>query len=311
MHFEIVCITLKGLRSWMMDARTRARDGFLDPMGRTRQEVGKPPREQVNIEDDYIMFFLIDDILAATGICNWMEKDPDTVPAASESAGEAGPSSAAGPSQTSGTMLSVDEQIQQMGLDDGSDEEPTKKKKKKKKKSKAEQSSQASASSFDDSPQLGPVDSDTMSAPEAGGSKSPPQYPSSGSPEEFPGRNSPLVGPSSLPNVLPSSAAAGSPSAASDSALSSSSESKMRVVLSARDIEKMRRSFEAGKARREARKRDEQRLSSYFTASTYFFLKNQVIVAFIGCLLFIICVYRKWSLTRSDGQNDVYLEFLH
>ena len=59
MHFEIVCITLKGLRSWMMDASTRVGDGFLDPMGRMRQEVGKPPREQVNIEDDYIMFFLI------------------------------------------------------------------------------------------------------------------------------------------------------------------------------------------------------------------------------------------------------------
>merc|ERR1719376_529 len=161
-------------------------------------------------------------------------------------------------------------------------------------KSKAERSSQASASSLDESPQLGLVDSGTMSAPEAGGSKSPPQYQSSsGSPEEFPGRNSPLVGPSSLPNILPSSAAAGSPSAASDSALSSSSESKMRVVLSANDIEKMRRSFEAGKARREARKRDEQRLSSYFTASTYLSLKNQFIVAFIGCLLFVICLFKK------------------
>merc|ERR1719499_847431 len=91
----------------------------------------------------------------------------------------------------------------------------------------------------------------------SGGPSSDPQEASSDSPDIL--GSAAQAGPSSLPEQIPGSPninpVSGSPSASSDTG------PRQTVVLSSADVEKMKKSFEAAKARRAAAKREDQRVA--------------------------------------------------
>ena len=55
---EVLCLSVKGLRSHMMNSHLEAGVGFLDPMGRIRHDSETGPRSTVTLDEDYIMFFV-------------------------------------------------------------------------------------------------------------------------------------------------------------------------------------------------------------------------------------------------------------
>jgi len=272
-EIPIACISVKGMRSYIVNENNKQGTGFVDPLGRLRHELGKEPRRRVNIPEDYVVYFAFDDLAMSSGICNWKES-PDAAPASASGSGSA---------QASG--LSVEEEMEQLGLDDAPAEGSGKKKKKKKKKSAG--SAQAGSS------QAGTSSGETEDLQE--GSKS---APSSQSPEFGPSEQG--AGPSSLPN--PELGLLGSPFSAGSPA--SDSDPRIRVVLSDTDIAKLRRSFAQGRERR-AKGRDSRVETSNKNNSFSLHINNLSIIS----LMFIIFLMFSSTCFFKKDTTNVYLEF--
>jgi len=273
----LACISVKGMRSYIVNEDNKQNTGFVDPLGRLRHEIGKEPRRRVNIRQDYVLYFVFDDLAMSSGICNWKEAPVEP----SSSASGSGSAQAGGPS--------VEERMDQLGLEDApSSEGSGKGSKKKKKKKKSAGTSQAGPS------QGGPSSGDTEDPQEG-----PKSAPSSQSPEFGP-RGEEVPGPSSLPDPLFGSS--GSPFSAGSP--SSDPDPKIRVVLSDTDITKLKRSFAQAQERR-AKGRDSRVEISNNSMSIP--LQKKILSIFSLSLMILIIF---WGICFSKKHtNDVYLEF--
>jgi len=286
-NLPVVCIAVQAMRSYLIDIVDQLKDdgSFLDPLGRSNG-----PKEKLTIKEDYHILFIFDDMAMDTGICN--------------SDGISDPTDFQGEQAEEGDETEdLSSQMEQMKLEQSQiDEEAAgpsravpKKKRRAGKKKKTSSSSQAGPSS-----QAGASSAESPST--EGGFQS---LPSS------------LAG-SPLVQLTPGSPSAGSPKPESlpSSLLSAGSpEPKPKVVLSKSDVDKLKRSFQEAKSRREKGSgsgEKEEHVSQTSKSETiesgkafFSFTRFPYILFVFGFLLLAIAHRILWK--TSSG--DIYIEF--
>jgi len=293
-NYPVVCVAVQAMRSYLTGICDELGDDglFSDPLGRSHGR-----KEKLTIKEDYHILFIFDDLAMDTGICNTDGVSPE---AQSE------------PAEQGEELEDVSSQMEQLQLEQSQmnpDSEPgpsravPRKKKRAGKKKKASLSSQAGPSS-----QPGASSAESPST-ESGFQSLPASL--AGSPLVHMTPGSPTAG-SPQPESLPSSLlSAGSP------------ESKMKVVLSKADVEKLKRSFQEAKSRREkgssAEKeehvsqisKNEKIFSSNMDDKTrvgasVFSLSTSPYIILVFGLLILATMHTTISRTSS---GDVYIEF--
>jgi len=76
---RLVCISVKGLRSHLMEEECLKDGGFRDPLGR-QPMTQDGPVDILTIDEFYYMFFLFDDAAMGTGICSPQSHTPTKAP---------------------------------------------------------------------------------------------------------------------------------------------------------------------------------------------------------------------------------------
>jgi len=282
----LVCVTARGLRSWMMKTET-AIEMFLDPLMRTVSTELEPEvvhkKRFFKIPEDYVLFWTFDDAALETGICGKVgENTPGrpVVPPPPPRGPPASASSEAGPSQPEDS------------------EDKAKRKKKKRGKSKQQQ---------DESP-----DSGSLVAP-----GSLPLIEQQGETETLtrPASDTDLFNLGLSESLrLPLRPSSGSP--LSEGSGPSSSE-RQKVVLSPRDVAQLRRSFEAAKIRRAQEKEDhvaessdlqlDATLDGKVRANFHAINSEPKVVALLTLvMLSMLCTFFSY---RQSSEANVYLEF--
>lgn len=313
-NHRIACISVRGMRSHLMEDQCLKDGGFQDPLGRQpATEDGFAPTI-LTIEEFYHMFYIFDDAAMGTGICAPQGKTPTKAPTTVKQKEE------------SAHSLSVDvdqmrEYVEQMTLDGGSGDEDflppgyasfvqkskSKGKKKKKKPMRGER-------------QLEPLPQDPGSAGmagEAGPSGISHFSPSVLSPElsatspTFSGEPGSSEEQSDDGLILPPFAIDASTASIPDSGSAnlimpkSGSPDKPKLVLSNSDMAKIRRSFEEAKARREGKKpaHPEEHIAKAPLQQS----EKEIMLLFACCAL--ITLFWRTSCFYIPSEENVYLEF--
>lgn len=217
-NLPVTCITVQAMRSWIIRSQdtTAETEGFRDPLGRTLDG-----RERMNVKEDYTIVFMFDELAMSTGICSDRDLSGE-LPRESEQF-------APGPADPDTSGLSTELEELDLSPDEPGPSKAVRKASRKKKGKKKVSSSQAGPS------QAGPSSSDMESFGEAQ------SLPASlmGSPILEASSPASEPRPESLPSDVMHS---GSPEAAPE---------RLKVVLSKSDVDKLKRSFQEAKARRE------------------------------------------------------------